>query len=650
LGRELAITLSANLEGVDGIRTADALTVLAHVPMSELPPSHADVVALARRLGASSALSGTVLRFGDSVRVDLALHPADGGDPIAKVSVAAPADDISALTNSATWALLREIWRTGGAPTPSLASVTTRSIPALRAFLDGERQIVEGRWRNAAESFERAFTEDSTFWIAYWRYAFARDYWNASVDPAIRAKYAEHRAQLPERDRLLIEAGMADSLSVRYERTKAVAERFPAYWPAWWTLSERLAHDAPLIGTSSRDLRAALERTLSLNPRMTPAWHHLFWEALGERDTLLSRRVLDELTKLRYDSVSRGEQGFDELAHFRYLDALARPRDATRDSSLAEPGIRLFQSMTGPINSYGFALAGATQAGFPREQVSFSRRVIARGAPPQVATAHLFAIAVAQAARGSWDSSVVALDAFVARVPDPGAALYRYRVAVIGAWLGAVTADSAARRRAAAIADSATLAPAKRAEIAWLDGLLAYARQDSSALSSARRALATADSVTAPMLGRSLAAFADALAGDRGRAADSLEALEVERLERGLSRRSSDAHPFLTAIDRLAAGRWLRERGDAARAAHLLTWHEAVLFPMRETRHANAMVQGLAYLELARANEALGRNDLAREYYQRFLWRHDAPSTAHRHLVDEARRALERRGTEPVRP
>ena len=151
--------------------------------MSERPPSHADVVALARRLGASSALSGTVLRLGDSVRVDLALHPANGGDAIAKVSVTAPADDITALTNAATWALLREIWRKGGAPTPSLASVTTRSIPALRAFLDGERQIVEGRWRTAPEAFERAFTEDSTFWLAYWRYAFARDYWSAGVDP-----------------------------------------------------------------------------------------------------------------------------------------------------------------------------------------------------------------------------------------------------------------------------------------------------------------------------------------------------------------------------------------------------------------------------------------------------------------------------------
>ena len=457
----------------------------------------------------------------------------------------------------------------------------------------------------------------------------------------------QHRAQLPERDRLLIEAGMADSLSVRYERTKAVAERFPGYWPAWWMLSERLTHDAPLAGTSSRELRAALEHTLSLNPRLASGWQHLFWEALAERDTLLSRRILDELTTLRYDSVSLGESGFDQLAHFRFLDALARAGDGQLDSSLVEPGIRLFASMTGPINPYAFALDQA-HPGFPRGQVAFSRQVIARGASPQMVTAQQLAIAVGQAARGSWDSSVVALDAFVARVPDPGAALYRYRVAVVGAWLGAIRPDSAARRRAAAVTDSARLAPAKRAEIAWLDGLLAFARQDSSALSSARRALATTDSVTAPMLGRSLAAFAVALAGDRGRAADSLEALEGERYEQGLSRHRSDAHPFLTAIDRMAAGRWLRERGDAARAARLLTWHEAVIVPQRETRHANVMVQGLAYLELARATEALGRNDLAREYYQRFLWRYDAPSAAHRHLVDEARRALERRGTEPV--
>ena len=50
----------------------------------------------------------------------------------------------------------------------------TPSLPALRAFLNGERLIAGGRWRAAADAFQLATAIDSTFWLAYWRYAFAR--------------------------------------------------------------------------------------------------------------------------------------------------------------------------------------------------------------------------------------------------------------------------------------------------------------------------------------------------------------------------------------------------------------------------------------------------------------------------------------------
>ena len=188
------------------------------------------------------------------------------------------------------------------------------------------------------------------------------------------------------------------------------------------------------------------------------------------------------------------------------------------------------------------------------------------------------------------------------------------------------------------------LQPGSHGELAWLDGLLAVARNDVDALAAARRSLAGTDSVTAPFLDRSLGAFALAIAGRQSAAADSLAALERERAELGWSRRRSDSHPFLTAVNRLAAARWLVERGDAASAERLLTWHQAVLFPMRDTREANVTVEPLAYLEQARVAEALGRDELAGTYYQRFLWRYDMPAESHRHLVEEARAALVRLG------
>jgi hypothetical protein len=180
--------------------------------------------------------------------------------------------------------------------------------------------------------------------------------------------------------------------------------------------------------------------------------------------------------------------------------------------------------------------------------------------------------------------------------------------------------------------------------VAWLDGLVAGARGDTSALTAARESVTVADSVTGPFLARSLSALALAAAGHRARAADSLVALEHQRAEFGWSRYRSDAHPFLTGVNRLAAARWLVERGDVATAERLLTWHQAVLFPLQDTREANITVEPLAYLEQARVAEALGRRDLARVYYRRFLWRYDAPPPQHRPLVQEARSALARIG------
>ena len=641
LGRELVVTLSASLDGVGGIRTADALTVLANVRATDGSLRLADAVALARRLGARSVVYGSVMRVGSRARIDVSLHSTSTTDPLARVTVTALADDMTALTDSAAWGILRQLWQATDPPTPSLAAITTPSMPALRAFLNGERLIAGGRWRAAADAFQLSTALDSTFWLAYWRYAFARDFNVLPVDSVVRQKYRAHRAEFPERDRLLIEAAMADSATEYFRRVKVITERFPDYWPAWWASSEYLAHTGPLFGTTDADLRVALERTLALNPHMVSGLDHLFWVSLWERDTVLSARLIRELTALRYDSVTGAENGYDVLTLDRYYDGLARTGGVVRDSVLVEPLFGMIASLTGPLDPHRFAL-GSSQYGFPRAQARLAREVASRPALSRVAGAWRLGLAVAYAERGAWDSSLVTMNQIVAASADPIWPVYRYRLAVVGAWLAAFDPRSAAAHRDPITRIHEQLTPASRAEVVWLDGLLAAARGDSDALSMARDSVQVADNVTGPFLARSLSAFALALSGQRARAADSLVALEHQRAEHGWSRYRSDAHPFLTGVNRLAAARWLVERGDVATAERLLAWHQAVLFPMQDTREANIIMEPLAYLEQARVAEALGRRDLARAYYQRFLWRYDTPSPQHRSLVQEARSALAR--------
>ncbi len=55
---------------------------------------------------------------------------------------------------------------------------------------------------------------------------------------------------------------------------------------------------------------------------------------------------------------------------------------------------------------------------------------------------------------------------------------------------------------------------------------------------------------------------------------------------------------------------------------------------------------GLAYLELARIEEAGGSAPVARDYYEQFLRRYDMPVEAHQEMVEEAKAAYERLGGE----
>ena len=112
--------------------------------------------------------------------------------------------------------------------------------------------------------------------------------------------------------------------------------------------------------------------------------------------------------------------------------------------------------------------------------------------------------------------------------------------------------------------------------------------------------------------------------------------MEWQRAER-LSDVSSAQ--YLTALDRLAASRWLLEAGDTAQAARLLTWNEAWA---GVSGVVGSSFAGVAYLERARIEQARGKQALAREYYREFLLRYDMPTSRLRHLVVEAQTALGR--------
>src|SRR5205085_2505893 len=135
---------------------------------------------------------GTLVPSGGNVRADAAFYDLTApGEPVARLSAAAPRDSLTALTDSLTWGTLRAVWSRGTPPTPNVSSITTRSPAALREFLDGERVFARGGFLEAGAAYTRAIAADSTFWFAYYRYRVARGWVGAPVDTAINHRLAK---------------------------------------------------------------------------------------------------------------------------------------------------------------------------------------------------------------------------------------------------------------------------------------------------------------------------------------------------------------------------------------------------------------------------------------------------------------------------
>ena len=144
--------------------------------------------------------------------------------------------------------------------------------------------------------------------------------------------------------------------------------------------------------------------------------------------------------------------------------------------------------------------------------------------------------------------------------------LFAYQTAVLAAWVGAMPTTEALRRRSAVAPLALARGPGWVAEMAWLDGILAFANGDTKALVAARAALKVSGGTWTAYLDRSLGAFESALRGDRRAAASAMTALERELAEGSpffVTR--ATPHVLLRGVDRLAAAEWLLDQGDGDR-------------------------------------------------------------------------------------
>jgi DNA-binding SARP family transcriptional activator len=277
--------LVVKLTEVGAARAAEPATVLGawrRAESGEAELSLDQALAIARRLGAGQLLLGHVVGTPAKVVVTASLYEVRGGDVRGQASAEGPPDSLTMLVDRLTGQLLAG----QAGERERLASHTTTSLDALRAYLSAQTAYRRGDYLRAAELFMQSVERDSGFAMAGLGLALAADRVDASADLARGIELAwQSRGELTERDRALLDA-MAGP---RYPDSSSLAERLAAWEHAaavapdraevWHELGERLFTDGRAVGVKSPAERAlaAFRRARELDPAFAPP---LLYQAL----------------------------------------------------------------------------------------------------------------------------------------------------------------------------------------------------------------------------------------------------------------------------------------------------------------------------------------------------------------------------------
>jgi tetratricopeptide (TPR) repeat protein/predicted Ser/Thr protein kinase len=291
LGEGIVNLLGAALDGAGPVRSVDARAVLGAVQREgpeTLDPETAGI--LARRLGAARFVLGDVVEAGGRLRIQTAVYEAEESPrPLATAEAEGTPEEVFGMVDALAARILAAQPGGPSARVSRVAAVTTGSIQALKAYLEGEAHFRAGRFVAAAEAFERAVEVDPTFALAYYRLSIATE-WGLSGGRSRDAaeKAVKHGDRLSPHDRLLLEAmlawrrGDADEAERLY---RTVLGSYPDDVEAWFQLGEVLFHAGPLRGRSIAESREPFERVLAFEPEHVPSLLHLARVAAGEKRT-----------------------------------------------------------------------------------------------------------------------------------------------------------------------------------------------------------------------------------------------------------------------------------------------------------------------------------------------------------------------------
>lgn len=280
LGEGIVDLLSAKLNGAGAITTVDPRLVIAAVGAGNGSASDpARTRAIAREVGAGRYVTGDLVQAGGRIRVSAHLHATDASDdPAQQADVEGTADEIFDLLDRLVAELVASSLTGPGDRVEALATLTTPSLEAAKAYLEGERLLRSGLYREAAVLYDEAVELDSAFALAHYRKSIAADWIDAYTARTDADRAYRFRDRLPPRDRALVTAlqhRRHGRITESEQALRALLHQYPHDVEALVQIGELYFHDNPRRGRPMSESIEPFRRALELEPANPIAQVHI---------------------------------------------------------------------------------------------------------------------------------------------------------------------------------------------------------------------------------------------------------------------------------------------------------------------------------------------------------------------------------------
>jgi serine/threonine-protein kinase len=445
--------LTIKLTGEAGPSAVEPRSVLsawrraAPSPDDDVTPQMA--VEIAERVGAGRVIDGSVVGTPAHVTLTAALLTLPDARGAGFVSVEGSADSLPLLVDQLAAQLLG---LRAGVESSRLSSLTSTSVAAVRAYLEGRSAFRMGRMVDAVGRFNEATRTDSTFALAgLW--LMRASIWGGGDEDRARGRRIAlaGRDRLATADRALLDSWSAPLLDAPAElrRLEAAVAAAPQRSDVWYDLGDHYFHDGTLAGIDHPFRRAAeafrrgwtldsAASTDSTRPEQSPILAephtHMVEIAQMEGDTASVRRLV--AIGLRADSTG------ERARYLRWHLAIARG-DSARQAYWA----RLKVAPAQDFINIGLFSASTGIAGEDGQRASAEALRLSQSPGLRAAIRHFTALSYGRPAEALQTADLPGdrrVDGSIRRIAE---ALY---------WGGDTTAALAAARRLAPFADGSS--------------------------------------------------------------------------------------------------------------------------------------------------------------------------------------------------